>query len=90
MTRDELRKHCEKAVLSRAGRRLGKFDQRMLEEHDLVLDLLKETDIQKRALTLVLNDPGNLNRDEILEVCDQVLQGKEEYLKELEEIGTPE
>jgi len=52
MTRDELRRHCEKAVLSRAGKTdLSEFDKRIVDEHMLVLTILKENEELKKLIT---------------------------------------
>lgn len=91
MNKAELRTHCEQAVLKRVGRDLSGmgFEQRMLEEHQLVLELLKKADLQERALTVIRERNESLcvrdaEVDVILKLVTEVLEGKYEYLNYLE------
>jgi len=59
MPRDELRKHCEQAVLKRAGKQLCGAEQRIYDEHMTVLELLKAT--EPRTSTLRYKEHDHLD-----------------------------
>ena len=73
MTRDELKKHCEQAVL---------YQDRRADEHKLVLEIMKEHDLQVRALTAIRD--FLFAGDDMSALAQQVLDGNDDLLKKAE------
>ena len=91
MNRDWLRRHCEEVLRCQARKKLIRHDQQILEEHSLILEIMKEGDELRSAVQT------EIDKRVIIECALGVSKAHDaktekkydDVLKELEKIGWP-